>query len=149
MDLYETAVMYFLVANGETFIAPHINLGHGAIRPNFIAIRPSKRTAYVVDVTSSGDQSSLIEKMKANKNKWITLLKKHIEKRGIADPKWSYKVLLFIRSDQRDQVKQKLGRFKKLHVLCLENAVESWRWNKQVWTSDFSFEAEAQKAIAS
>lgn len=63
MDQYEEAVMHCLVANRETFVAPHFDLGRGWSGPDFVAIRPPKKRVYAVEVTASGYPVGLIEKV--------------------------------------------------------------------------------------
>ena len=140
MDLYEKSVMHYLVANGETFVAPQINLGKGLRSPDFIAIRPSQKKAYVVVLTDSRNPDSLIKRANAYATEGLRILQKHLEGRGISDSSWSYRVLLFVRREDLDLFKEEIKYRNNVNILCIEDAIESWRWNAQVWTSDFLFE---------
>lgn len=148
MDQFEEAVMYCLVANGETFVAPQFDIEDGWSRPDFIAIRPSRKKVYVVEVTVSGNPDGLVEKVNAREKHWMNPLRKCLEQRGIADSSWLYGVLVFVRRDQCGWVKGRIKDATNVTVLCLEEAIASWEWNEQVWTPEFSFETGALKCAA-
>jgi hypothetical protein len=145
MDLYEKSVMYYLVANGETFVAPHINLGKGLDRPDFIAIRPSKKEAYVVVIADAHHPERLIQRVEKSELEGLDVLRDHLERRRIADADWSCKVLLFVENESLTWFRKNIIDRENVIILSIDKAVESWRWNKQVWTSYFSFENEALK----
>lgn len=145
MDQYEQAVMSCLTANGETFVAPQFDLGNGWSCPDFVAIRPPQKKVYVVEVTASGNPVGLAEKVINRENQWLKLLREHLEKRRITELDWSYRVLVFLRSDQCDDFKRRIKEPTDASILCLEDAIKCWEWNEKVWTSNFSFEADALK----
>ena len=145
MDVYEKSVMYYLVANGETFIAPHSNLGKGLSSPDFIAIRPSKKEAFLVVISDSRRPESLIQKVEECELKGLDVLRDHLENRGIADSEWSYKLMLFVQKENLEWFRENINHRKNVIIFSVDNAIESWRWNSYVWTSYFSFENEAQK----
>jgi hypothetical protein len=142
MDHHEEAVMHCLTANGETFVASEPELGDRWSRPDFIAIRPPKKQAYVVEVSDSGYPRGLVAKVNVRENQWLKLLRQHLENRGIADATWSYRVLVFVRRDQRDYVQARIKDKSDIAVLCLEEASADWEWSDMVSTPDFSFEAD-------
>jgi Holliday junction resolvase-like predicted endonuclease len=148
MDLYEEAVMYCLVANGETFVAPQFEIGKGWSCPDFVAIRPSKRKVYVVEVTAAGGVGGLVEKVHARQSQWISRLRKHLEEIGVVGSDWSYSVLVFVRRDQYGWFKGRIADAAGVTVFCLEDAIAHWEWNPSVWTSNFSFETDALKRAA-
>ena len=143
--MYEKSVMYYLVANGETFIAPYSNLGKGLDRTDFIAIRPSKKEAYVVVIADSHRPESLIQRVEKCELEGLDVLRDHLESRGIADSAWSCKVLLFVQNENLNWFRENIYHRKNVIILSIDNAVESWRWNSHVWASYFSFENEALK----
>ena len=145
MDRFEKSVMYYLVANGETFVAPHINLGKGLDRADFIAIRPSKKEAYVVVIADSHHPESLIQRVAENELEGLDVLREHLVNRRIADSDWSCKVLLFVENENLAWFRENIKDRKNVIILSIDNAIESWKWNKHMWTSYFSFENEALK----
>jgi len=148
MDQYEQAVISCLTANGETFVAPQFDIGRGWSCPDFVAIRPPQRKVYVVEVTASGNPIGLAKKVNDRDNHWFNKLQKHLEERNIAGPDWSYEVLVFIRYDQRAWFKKRVKDHAGVSILCLEDAIASWEWSEQVWTSNFSFETDELKRAA-
>lgn len=148
MDQYEQAVMSCLTANGETFVAGQFDLGNGWSCPDFVAIRPSKKKVYVVEVTASGNPVRLAEKVNNRDNHWLRKLREHLEERRVVASDWSYGVLVFLRHDQREWFKNRIKDHTGVSVLCLEDAISCWEWSERVWTSNFSFEADALKRAA-
>src|SRR5882762_8106892 len=140
MDRHEEAVMHCLTANGETFVSPELDLGNGWSRPDFVAIRPPKKKAYVVEVTASGHPSELVEKINARENQWLRVLRQHLERAEIADSTWSYSVLVFVRRDQLEWMQNRINDKTRVTVLCLEEASSDWEWPAEVWTPRFAFE---------
>ena len=140
MDRHEEAVMACITANGETFVAHEFELGGGWSRPDFIAIRPPKRQVYIVEVTVSGNPTKLIERVNNREAHWLAPLRPRLEELHIVDATWSYSVLLFVRRDQIDWVKQKINDLTGVRVLCLDDASADWEWRDEVWSNDFSFE---------
>ncbi len=148
MERHEEAVMYCLTANGETFVVPEPDLGEGWSRPDFIAIRPSKKKAYLVEVTTSGNPVGLVKKVNSREKQWMELYRQLLEKLGIADHTWSYGVLIFVRSDQYDWFRTKIDDRRDVTLLRLEEAMANWEWSDRVGTPDFEFETDALKRTA-
>lgn len=142
MDSYEEAVMGCLVANGETFVVPQMDIGGGWCRPDFVAIRPPKRQVYVVEVTTSGMPRGLVEKVNDRDHQWLLQLRAHLEGRRICDQDWIYSVLVFVRRDQEGWFREQISDCAGVTVLCVEDAFAHWEWNEKVWTGDFSFETD-------
>ncbi len=140
MDIFEEAVMYCICANGETFVAPNYDIGNGWSCPDLVALRPSKKKVYIVEVTASGNLRGLLERVHNRKEQWVSPLKKYLMKHKITESKWSYQILLFVRDDQFKWFQQKTGNHPDVTVLRLEDAVKHWLWDERVRSSDFSFE---------
>jgi hypothetical protein len=145
MDRHEEAVMHCLTANGETFLAHEPDLGRGWSRPDFVAIRPPKKRAYIIEVTDSGKPAELVEKVNAREKQWLNFLRAHLESLDIANKTWSYGVLVFARRDQRDWLKSHINDMTDVTILCLEEAASDWEWPDHIWTSNFSFETDVLK----
>jgi hypothetical protein len=148
MDAYEEAVLNCLAANGETFVSPEPDVGDGWSRPDFVAIRPPKRTVYVVEVTTSGNATGLIAKVNDRERRWLGPLRTRLNTLGVADESWSYVVLVFVRSDQLDWLKGKISDMTSVRVLSVEDAFAHWEWCDSVWTPSFSFETDEIKRRA-
>ena len=140
MDRHEEAVMHLLTANGETFVAHEFEIGDGWSRPDFVAIRPPRKKIYIVEVTTSGNPASLIERANNRETQWLTPLRSHLEDLHIIDATWKFSILLFVRQDQLDFVKKKINDRSGVSVLRLEDASFNWNWRDEVWHRDFSFE---------
>lgn len=132
MDAYEQAVMSCLVANGETFVSPEMELGGGWSRADFVAIRPPKRQVYIVEVTASGKPTGLLEKVNNRDKQWLIPLKSHLENRRICDNGWSYRVLAFVRRDQFEWFKPRITGSPNVTVLCVEDAITHWEWDNKI-----------------
>lgn len=149
MDRFEEAVMYCLSANGETFVAPQFAIGGGWSCPDFVAIRPPRKIVYVAEVTVSGYPTSLIQKINDRENQWLSRLREQLLDRKVIETEWFFRVLAFVRSDQLNWFKGRISEpAADVTVLAIEDAISSWEWNDDVWTSNFAFETDALKRAA-
>ncbi len=148
MDEYEQAVMRCLAANGETFVAYEYPVEGGWSYPDFVALRSRLKTVYVVEVSAGGDLSKLVKKVVAREEQWITKLRAQLSRLKLVGPDWRYQILVFIQEEQIEWFLKKIGSPKDVTVLSLEQAIEHWKWDPKVWTSNFSFETDALKRAA-
>src|SRR5471030_809808 len=123
MECFEEMVMNCVVANGETFVSPQFDLGRGWSRLDFVAIRPPKKKAYLVEVTAHGSATDLIEKINKREHQWLSQLREALEQRQIATPDWAYQVLAFVRRDQYSWFKGRINApAQDVTVLTIEDA---------------------------
>jgi hypothetical protein len=139
MDRHEEAVMQWLTANGETFVAPKYELAAGWICPSFVALRSAKRQVWVVEVSASGYPLALVDKINQRHERWYAPLLEQLQRRGIVDADWSIGVLAVVRDDQREWLTTRLQDAAGVHVLSLETASSPWTWDDVVWTEEVDF----------
>ena len=140
MDRHEEAVMQLLTANGETFVAHHYDVADGWQSPAFVALRPTKRQLYVVEVSASGYPLALVNRLNERIEKWYAPLLTQLHGLNITQPDWEIACLVFVRSDQVDWLKERVKDLSGVHVLSLEQASSPWVWDDAVWTSDMAFD---------
>lgn len=134
MDRHEEAVMQFLTANGETFVAPHYDVAAGWMCPSFVALRPPKKQLWLAEVSASGYPLGLVDKINQRVEKWYAPLLAQLQTLGVVDAKWSIGLLVFVRDDQIEWLKGRLKDTTGVHVLSLETASSPWTWHDSVWT---------------
>ncbi|MDH1703263.1 hypothetical protein [Comamonas terrigena] len=139
MDRHEEAVMQLLTANGETFVAHHYDVAAGWHSPAFVALRPSKRQLYVVEVSASGFPLGLVNKLNERVAKWYAPLLEQLQGLGVTDAEWSINTLVFVRSDQIAWLQERVQDLAGVHVLSLEQASANWNWGDAVWSADYDF----------
>lgn len=139
MDRHEEAVMQLLTANGETFVAHHYDVASGWQSPSFVAIRPTKRELYVVEVSASGFPLGLVNKLNERVGKWYAPLLEQLQALGVTDAQWSINTLVFVRSDQITWLHERVKDMSGVHVLSLEAASANWNWADLVWTEEYDF----------
>ncbi len=74
MDEYEQSVLRCLTANGETFVSNEYPVEGGWSRPDFVALRPAKKTVYIVEVSAGGNLYGLVKKVVTRKKQWTAKL---------------------------------------------------------------------------
>ena len=139
MDRHEEAVMQLLTANGETFVAHHYDVADGWQSPAFVALRPTKRQLYVVEVSASGFPLGLVNKLNERVAKWYAPLLAQLQSLGVTDAEWSINTLVFVRSDQIAWLQERVQDLAGVHVLSLEQASANWNWGDAVWSEDYDF----------
>ena len=139
MDRHEEAVMQLLTANGETFVAHHYDVADGWQSPAFVALRPTKRQLYVVEVSASGFPLGLVNKLNERVTKWYAPLLAQLQGLGVTDAEWSIHTLVFVRSDQIAWLQERVQDLAGVHVLSLEQASSPWNWDDAVWTPEIDF----------
>lgn len=144
MDRHEEAVMQFLTANGDTFIAPHYETAAGWMCPSFVALRPAKKQVWVAEVSASGYPLGLVDKINQRVEKWYAPLLEQLQRLQVTHRDWSVGLLVFVRDDQIEWLKGRLKDTSGVYVLSLETASSPWAWDSVVWTPEMDF---AQAAI--
>lgn len=139
MDRHEEAVMQLLTANGETFVAHHYDVAAGWQAPAFVALRPTKRQLYVVEVSASGFPLGLVNKLNERVAKWYAPLLMQLQGLGVTDAEWDIQTLVFVRSDQVTWLQERVKDLSGVHVLSLEQASADWSWADLVWSADYDF----------
>lgn len=139
MDRHEEAVMQFLTANGDTFVAPQYEVAAGWMCPSFVALRPAKKQVWVVEVTASGYPLALVDKINQRVEKWYAPLLEQLQRLQISGSDWSIGLLVFVRDDQIEWLRARVKDMAGVQVLSLEIASSPWLWDGQVWTEDMDF----------
>ena len=143
MDRHEEAVMQFLTANGETFIAPRYDVAQGWVCPSFVALRPVRKQIWVAEVSASGYPLGLVDRVNQRVEKWYAPLLEQLQRLQITHSDWSLGLLVFVRDDQVAWLQGRIKDHAGVHVLSLETASSPWLWHGQVWTEDFDFACAA------
>lgn len=141
MDRHDEAVMQFLTANGDTFIAAQYDVVAGWMCPSFVALRPAKRQIWVVAVSASGYPLGLVDKINQRIEKWYAPLLEQLQRLQVSADDWSVGLLVFVRDDQIDWLKGRVKDLAGVQVLSLETASSPWTWHGSVWTEDMDFSA--------
>lgn len=144
MDRHDEAVMQFLTANGDTFIAAQYDVAAGWMCPSLVALRPAKRQIWVVAVSASGYPLGLVDKINQRVPKWYAPLLEQLQRLQVVGGDWSIGLLVFVRDDQVEWLKGRAQDWAGVHVLSLETASSPWVWDSVVWTPEMDF---AQAAI--
>lgn len=143
MDRHEEAVMQFLTANGDTFIAPHYEVAAGWVCPSLVALRPARKQIWVAEVSASGYPLGLVDRINQRVEKWYAPLLEQLQRLQVVQGDWSIGLLIFVRDDQVEWLKGRVKDWSGLHVLSLETASSPWTWHSSVWTEDVDFAAGA------
>ena len=136
MDRHEEAVMQFLTANGDTFIAPKYDVAQGWACPSFVALRPAKKQVWVAEVSASGYPLGLVDRINQRIERWYAPLLEQLQRLGIAQSDWSIGLLVFVREDQMQWLQSRLKSSSGVHLLSLETASSPWLWDSLVWSDD-------------
>jgi len=140
MDAFEEAVMYCLVANGETFVAPQFDVGKGWSRPDFVAIRPAKKTVYIVEVSTAGSLSDMARKINNRAVQWVSPVRDQLLQSSTTGEDWTFQVLAFVRRDQIEWLKAKVTLpAPDVTLLTVEDAISHWQWNDSMRTARHEF----------
>ena len=139
MDRHEEAVMQFLTANGDTFIAPQYEVAAGWMCPSFVALRPAKKQVWVAEVSASGYPLGLVDKINQRVEKWYAPLLEQLQRLQVVGSDWSIGLLVFVRDDQVEWLKGRAKDLAGVHILSLETASSPWTWEGVVWTEDMDF----------
>src|SRR6266404_6622272 len=100
MDEYEQSVLRCLTANGETFVSNEYPVEGGWSRPDFVALRPVKKTVYIVEVSAGGNLYGLVKKVVTRKKQWTAKLGSQLLRLKLVKAGWRYQVLVFIQEEQ-------------------------------------------------
>lgn len=141
MDRHEEAVMQFLTANGDTFIAPKYEVAAGWVCPSFVVLRPAKKQVWVAEVSASGYPLGLVDRINQRIEKWYAPLLEQLQRLQVVGSDWSISLLVFVRDDQVAWLQGRLKDMAAVHVLSLETASSPWAWHDKVWSEDFDFAA--------
>lgn len=139
MDRHDEAVMQFLTANGDTFLAPHYEVATGWRCPSFVALRPAKQQVWLVEVSASGYPLGLVDTINQRVEKWYAPLLAQLQERGVVNAHWSIGLLVLVRDDQVAWLKARIKDLAGVQVLSLETVSSPWTWHGSVWTEDFEF----------
>lgn len=139
MDRHEEAVMQFLTANGDTFIAPQYEVAAGWVCPSFVALRPAKQQIWVVEVSASGYPLGVVDKINQRVEKWYAPLLEQLQRLQVVQPDWSVGLLVFVRDDQVAWLRSRVKDLAGVQVLSLETASSPWTWHGRVWTEEMDF----------
>jgi len=139
MDRHDEAVMQFLTANGDTFIAPRYELAAGWVCPSFVALRPAKKQVWVVEVSASGYPLGLVDRVNQRVEKWYAPLLEQLQRVHISAGDWSVGLLVFARNDQQQWLSARIKDGAGVYLLSLEVASSPWLWHGSVWSEDFDF----------
>ena len=142
---YELHVQRFLTCNGTTFVSSQYDLpfnkdlASGGSRPDFVAIRPSKKEVLIVEVTTAWDIKPLASKVAIGEAQWIRALRHTLSSSDTIDSDWHFKILVFLRANRIKPFLKATGEIDGLHVWPLEYVLEHWKWPQSVRSSDFDF----------
>lgn len=139
MDRHEEAVMQFLTANGDTFIAPQYEVAAGWVCPSFVALRPAKKQIWVAEVSASGYPLALVDKINQRIEKWYAPLLEQLQRLQLTQADWSIGLLVFVRDDQAEWLRSRIKDMASVQVLSLETASSPWTWHGSVWTEELDF----------
>lgn len=141
MDRHEEAVMQFLTANGDTFIAAQYDVTDGWMSPSFVALRPAKKQVWVAQVSASGYPLGLVDQINQRVEKWYAPLLAQLQRLQVAGNDWSIGLLVFVRDDQVQWLHSRVKDMAGVHVLSLETASSPWLWDASVWSEELDFAA--------
>lgn len=136
MDRHEEAVMQFLTANGDTFIAPKYEVAAGWVCPSFVALRPAKKQVWVAEVSASGYPLGLVDRINQRMERWYAPLLEQLQRLHISQSDWSIGLLVFVREDQMAWLQSRLKNMSGVHLLSLEVASSPWLWDSLVWSEE-------------
>jgi hypothetical protein len=136
---YESSVMEFIVANGNTFVSPQYPVGKAWSCPDFVAIRPASKECYVVEVSAGWDLSNLAAKVRNREQQWMSKLRDHLTELSICDQSWKYHVIVFVREERIKWFEEKCQHAQDVHVWPLEVTLTPWAWTDDVRKPSFSF----------
>lgn len=139
MDRHEEAVMQFLTANGDTFLAPKYEVATGWMCPSFVALRPAKKQVWVAEVSASGYPLGLVDRINQRMEKWYAPLLEQLQRLQVVGSDWSIGLLVFVRDDQLAWLQARIKDMAAVQVLSLEAASSPWAWHGNVWSEDFDF----------
>jgi hypothetical protein len=142
---YEAAVMEFLVANCNTFVAPQYPIGGTWSCPDFIAIRPASEECFVVEVSTGWDLKRLAEKVRDREKQWLSILREHLIKLSICGSGWSFKVLIFVRSERIKWFESSIDKADDVYVWPLDKILMPWIWPDEVRSPNFSFTKDSSE----
>ncbi|WP_455554331.1 hypothetical protein [Comamonas sp.] len=143
MDRHEEAVMQFLTANGDTFVAPQYEVAAGWMCPSFVALRPAKKQVWVVTVSASGYPLGLVDRINQRVEKWYAPLLEQLQRLQVVGNDWHIGLLVFVRDDQMDWLRGRIQDAAGVYVLSLETASSPWTWHGSVWTEEADFGVSA------
>lgn len=136
MDRHEEAVMQFLTANGDTFLAPKYDVAQGWVCPSFVALRPAKQQVWVAEVSASGYPLGLVDRINQRIERWYAPLLEQLQRLQVCPSQWSIGLLVFVREDQMAWLQSRLKDTSGVHLLSLETASSPWLWDSLVWSEE-------------
>lgn len=139
MDRHAEAVMQFLTANGDTFIAPQYEIAAGWMCPSFVALRPAKKQVWIVQVSASGYPLGLVDRINQRVESWYAPLLEQLQRLQVSSSDWRIGLLAFVRDDQLQWLQSRISDSAGVHVLSLETASSPWLWDDLVWSEEMDF----------
>jgi Holliday junction resolvase-like predicted endonuclease len=125
--LYEVFVLNFLTRDGKTFAAPQYDIDNGYSCPDFVALRPSEKKVIVVEVSTAYDLTRLADKLRNKNAHWFERLTKLLVERRVVDASWDYEIMVFVRRNRINWLREKLGEdVANVRVCAIEDTVSTW-----------------------
>jgi len=138
MDRYEEAVMDYICADAYRFVKPQCDIPYeddeGGSCPDFVVIDYRDKFIYVVEVTTSSNTRSLIEKINERQTRWISPLKKQLGKINSEFLRWKYHVTVFVRKTNQKEIQEQFNNSKDISIKSIEDITFPylWTWNGEV-----------------
>ncbi len=134
MDMYEQAVMWYVVSGGQRFVCPQFSIpsdtGGGEWScPDFVALDFQGKTVYVVEVTTDATGNNLVKKVRSRESQWFSKLKAYLSTQDLSFASWQYRAAVFVRSEIVKEFDKKIGSPADVAVFPFERALFGWRWD--------------------
>jgi len=137
MDRYEEAVMEYITGSKHRFVSPQFDIPYenekGGSCPDFVVLDYQERIVYVVEVTSSSNTNTLLNRVKERSDRWLQPVKKYLTGMSADFTEWGYRVSLFVRKNNLGSVKLKLEGNSDVSVFALEDVSFPYSWD---WSVD-------------
>lgn len=132
MDRYEEVVLDYITGDRYRFVNPQFHVPYkdnqGGSDPDFLVIDFRNQTVYVVEVTSSSSLSGLTVKVEERQTRWIEPIKKHLSGLNKVFDSWSYRVTIFVREENEELAKQKMGIHQDVSIFTIESVAFPYKW---------------------
>ena len=133
MELYEEAVMWYVVSGGQRFVCPQFSVlsdtGGEWSCPDFVALDFQAKTVYVVEATTDSTGNDLVKKVRNRESQWFSKLKAYLSMQDPSFGAWQYRAAVFVRSEIVESFDKKIGSPADVAVFPFETALFGWRWN--------------------
>ena len=151
MDIFEQAIMQYIVTDHSTLVMPQYDLESGWASFDFLAINLKRKIVYMVEVSSAANLTPLQGKINEafEPGRHAERLKRQLETESPGQfSSWPIRAAVFIRNDKMEKFRDLLTPIAKdsVDVFAIQDCLFHWEYWKRIVGENRGWDYSSRKA---